>query len=233
MLKIPIFCACLQFCLISWAYADTSYQSHQSIQQTAKDFLASNLRHQKPEYRIEVGKLDRRLKLPLCQTPLVANSVSGSQEIGSISVGVRCNGPKPWSVYIRAQIKLFKKVLVLTESVARGQIITTNMVSLKKKDVSTLRQGYITSINEAIDHEAKRHLTAGTIITPRHFSIRKLIKRGQRVTIQAKTSGLNIKMTGHALMDGIAGQRIRVRNDNSQRIVEGVVTAQGIVQVSI
>jgi flagella basal body P-ring formation protein FlgA len=39
-------------------------------------------------------------------------------------------------------------------------------------------------------------------------------------------------MSGVALMDGEEGQRIRVRNEESKRIVEGTVTGSNIINIA-
>ncbi|GAB4365224.1 MAG: hypothetical protein Kow0060_22580 [Methylohalobius crimeensis] len=49
--------------------------------------------------------------------------------------------------------------------------------------------------------------------------------------IRARGGGLDVRMGGHALMDGGLGERIRVRNDRSQRVVEGVVRGPNEVRV--
>jgi flagella basal body P-ring formation protein FlgA len=40
-------------------------------------------------------------------------------------------------------------------------------------------------------------------------------------------------MQGEAVMDGRRGERIRVRSLSSKKIVEGVVTAPGVIKVTL
>jgi flagella basal body P-ring formation protein FlgA len=40
-------------------------------------------------------------------------------------------------------------------------------------------------------------------------------------------------MSGKALADGVAGQRVQVRNLSSRRVVEGTVVAPGLIRVSL
>ena len=44
---------------------------------------------------------------------------------------------------------------------------------------------------------------------------------------------MQVKMSGTALEDASLGQRVKVKNSSSKRIVEGVVNAAGIVYVSM
>ena len=59
-----------------------------------------------------------------------------------------------------------------------------------------------------------------------------LVRRGQIVTLVAGGGPVEIRTTGKALADGAAGERVRVRNERSNRIVEGVVAEDGTVRVN-
>ena len=58
-----------------------------------------------------------------------------------------------------------------------------------------------------------------------------LIHRGQNVVLAARAGGLEVRAPGIALADAGAEQRVRVRNLNSLKIVEGVADTAGVVRV--
>ncbi len=58
-----------------------------------------------------------------------------------------------------------------------------------------------------------------------------LIKRGDAVTITAEGDGLSVKMPGVAMSDGRRGEQIRIKNNNSAKIVDAQVTEPGEVAV--
>jgi flagella basal body P-ring formation protein FlgA len=60
----------------------------------------------------------------------------------------------------------------------------------------------------------------------------KIIKRGERVMITAAKSGIGIRMNGIAQSDGNRGQVIRVKNQNSERVINAIVTGIGEVTVT-
>jgi len=76
-----------------------------------------------------------------------------------------------------------------------------------------------------------RNISAGKVITPRLIQMPKLIKRGESVTLLAKTPYLAVRMKGKAMEDGTMGQLIKVRNISSNRVVEGIVAKASIVEV--
>jgi flagella basal body P-ring formation protein FlgA len=77
----------------------------------------------------------------------------------------------------------------------------------------------------------KTPLIAGRMLTPQMLQADLAIRRGQTVTLAVNNSGVSIRMSGKALMDGALGQRIRVENTNSGRIVEGIVRSREHVEI--
>ncbi|EHD2249107.1 flagellar basal body P-ring formation protein FlgA, partial [Vibrio vulnificus] len=49
--------------------------------------------------------------------------------------------------------------------------------------------------------------------------------------IKATKDGMTITTQGTSLQDGATGEQVRVKNDKSQRIIEGIVT--GIAEVTV
>jgi flagella basal body P-ring formation protein FlgA len=58
-----------------------------------------------------------------------------------------------------------------------------------------------------------------------------LVKRGSQVILRAGAGMFEVNVVGKALSDAAEGERVRVKNVKSQRIVEGYVMADGSVQV--
>ena len=54
-----------------------------------------------------------------------------------------------------------------------------------------------------------------------------IVRRGDRVTLLAKSNAFEVRMEGEALMDASLGDRIRVKNLRSMRIIEGKLSDNG------
>jgi flagella basal body P-ring formation protein FlgA len=128
-------------------------------------------------------------------------------------------------------VRLYKQVAVLRGTVRQGTILSPNDLDLMQKDAATLRGGFLT-LEEAVGKPVRKTLSAGTVLLPAHLTAIKLVKRGQQIAIRALRPTFEVSMAGVALMDGEVGQRIRVRNTASQRVIEGLVTPDGAVSVS-
>ena len=80
---------------------------------------------------------------------------------------------------------------------------------------------------------AKRPLRAGTVIRPHMFGPAQMpiiVKRNHGVVIRIERPGFVITAVGTALSDGKAGQSIKVRNVDSQRIIVAKVNDDGSVE---
>ena len=206
-----------------------NFQSHESIKSASIDFLAGKMLYK--DFKITFSELDRRLKLPACSNPLEAFTHTDQIKLGRMSVGVRCTGKNPWTIYNPVKINVYKNIISLVQPVSRGEIISKAHLTLQKRDIAGIKQDVYTDFNQVINQQATRNLAAGTILRRKHTTLPKLVKRGQKIIISARAPTIDIQMAGLALMDGIKGQRIRVKNEKSKRIIEATVVNPGLVLV--
>ncbi|MDQ0741913.1 flagellar basal body P-ring formation chaperone FlgA [Pseudomonas sp. W4I3] len=198
---------------------------------TVEDYLATT---QTPgRYEIQVNQLDPRLRMPMCDKELTATLESPAQPIGRVTVKVRCEGASPWTVFVPAQVKLFRDVVVVARPLKRTGIIGYDDVALRERDISLINQGYLTSLDQAIGQRLTRPMVTDQVITLVHLEQAEVIRKGDQVVISASSGGLNVKMPGEALSNGGMSEQIRVKNLNSNRVIKARVTAPGQVEVAL
>ena len=80
---------------------------------------------------------------------------------------------------------------------------------------------------------AKRRLPAKTVLRPNMFEPLKstiIVKRNQNVVIRVEKPGFLITAVGKTMQDGRAGEYIKVRNMDSQRIIMAKINEDGSVE---
>ncbi|WPP01276.1 flagellar basal body P-ring formation chaperone FlgA [Pseudomonas sp. HR96] len=198
---------------------------------TVEDYLATS--QMEGRYDIQVAQLDPRLRMPVCDKPLTTTQQSPGAPLGRVTVKVRCDGAAPWTIFIGAQVRLFRQVVITTRPLKRESVLADADVSLHEEDVGLLSQGYLTALDQAVGQKLVRPTVNGQVLTPQHLEQVAVIAKGDQVVITARSGTLAVRMPGEALSDGGMSEQIRVKNLNSQRVVKARVTGPGQVEVSM
>jgi len=124
------------------------------------------------------------------------------------------------------------RVLVLKQSAVRGARLGAAQVTEETRRVAGLGVGYVTDVAALEHHTLTRSLPAGTALTADAMLADLIVRQGQEVTLIASAPGVSVRASGKALQDGREGARVRVQNLASLKVVEGVVDASGVIEIT-
>ena len=207
--------------------------SLEDIKKTAHDFVLNELNRPDEEIEVVVGRLDPRLRLHQCSIPLEAFRQNYESRRAVSTVGIRCNDSKPWSLYVPVSVKSFKMVAVLKHAIIRNTVISENDIVLEKRNINRLTSGYFDNPEQLLGKIFSQNLSSGAVLTQHHVKAATAINRGQSVTLIARNSAIEVRMKGVAMSKGAIGERIKVKNTNSQRIIEGVIIDKDLISVNL
>lgn len=142
---------------------------------------------------------------------------------------LNCAGANGWEISVSAQVQIFVPVLHADAVIERGQRISTADLAMQPFNVSKARRGYFTEADDVTGLIAKRRIRPNQLITPSLLDQPLAIKRGQPVKIVASRDGIQASTSGEALSDGQIGEVIRVRNINSDKVIDAKVLEPGVV----
>ena len=212
----------------------TDLQDHATIKATAESFIAGVVRSSHgAEASVKAGSLDSRLRLGRCDSALEAFQPSGSRALGNTTVGVRCTGSSTWTLYVPVRVSLFGDVVVAARPLTRDRLLTANDLKLARRALAQLHNGYFSTIDQALGKQDGRNIGVDTTLSTSLVKEPLAVRRGQRVNLTALAGGLEVRMTGEAMSDGITGERIKVRNLRSKRVVDGIVKSPTTIQVAM
>ena len=210
---------------------DEAIQSPASIERAIEAFV----NHQAPEregrLEIEVGYIDPRLRLARCGHEPEVFLPPNTQLSGRTTVGVQCQSPERWRIYIPVEVRHMVSVVVARNPIYRGETVERDDLARESRDTGGLRGGHFTDPAEITGQQAERRLRPGRVISARDVAPPVLVERGSRVTITAGSGGFAVSVKGEALADGRKGETIRVRNLSSEREVDAEVVGPGRVRV--
>ena len=182
--------------------------------------------------RIEVraGALDSRLSFQACAGPLEVE-LDATRMASRNNARVSCDAPSPWYLYVPVELAVYRDVVVATRPMRPGEIIGAGDVSLQERDVLRPSSPGLGRLEDAIGLELRRAVAANAVIGSGAVDLPLLVRRGDRISLGSRAGGLVVSVNGEALGNGRRGERIRVRNLQSQRVVEATVTGPGRAEV--
>jgi flagella basal body P-ring formation protein FlgA len=177
------------------------------------------------------AELDARLRVAACPAPLLTTGKLPRGTQARVLVRVACNSSVYWSLNVPVDIHHLTQVLVLRRAVGRGEIIREEDVLAQPRELPGLTSPFVSRVADLSGRLTRRPVPEGTAVTADALDAPLLIHRGQSVVLAARAGGLEVRAPGVALSDAGAEQRVRVRNLNSLKIVEGVADTAGVVRV--
>lgn len=198
-----------------WA---ASLQNPAAIHDAVQAFVQEQTRAFPGKTTLQISPIDSRTRLPACPR-LEVFLPPGTQLSGNTSVGVRCNGKQPWSIFVQVSIKTTVNMLVLKGSVQTNQMLTGNDFSLLPSESPP--PGVITDPLQAIGKVMKYGVSAGQILRYDMVRAPYTVKVGQTVQLRVKGSGYSVSSEGQALGNAAEGEITSARTPSGQ-IVSGV-----------
>lgn len=188
-----------------------------------------------------VMPLDPRIEERQCQHPWQIDQPFARPD----TLRARCTQPV-WQVFVQLQLdprlastpdhRAAKSttaapdqlVVVTTTNLPRGTPLEAEHLTLSEQPAGTRgTSAYLNAIDEALNHETVRDLSAGQAL--RHSDLRQawLVRKGQTVVLTWEPApGLQITARLEAMEDGRFGDSIRLRNRESGHVTHGQVTGR-------
>lgn len=230
--KRQCFAALLTVCIALAAnacLAGTFYSLDELRQLTANYLTKQYAKQDESQITVTIGALNSRLHLSRCAKPLELSSRDPAGTGGNLSVLIQCNDQKPWSIYAPARVSIYRKIPVATQDLKRGHKLSNTDFGWETRDISQLRQEVIADPASLVGLELRRNLGRGQAFLSSSAIAPKVIKRGDQIALRSSIAGIEVITSGTAMSDGRVGQKMRIKNNQSGRIVSGTVVAAGKV----
>ena len=125
-----------------------------------------------------------------------------------------------------------QNVVVTRRIVENGTVLAPEDIEVRQVRISSPMDA-VSDIRQAVGRMTNRRLPAGERISPGFLLTPPIVHRGDRVFIVVRKGALVLRMQGEAMEDGAAGETIRVRNEQSKKIIEAVIRSKEEVEVRI
>ncbi|VWC48799.1 flagellar basal body P-ring formation chaperone FlgA [Burkholderia lata] len=157
---------------------------------------------------------------------------TGARLWGRTTVGVRCAGERPWTVYLQAKVAVQATYYVAARQIAPGEPLSAADLVARDGDLTVLPLAVITDPAQAIGATALARISAGLPLRQDMLKSAASVSAGQTVRVVAAGPGFTISAEGSALANAAPGQSVRVRMAAGQ-IVTAIVKDAGTVEIPL
>ncbi|KVO43261.1 flagellar biosynthesis protein FlgA [Burkholderia ubonensis] len=157
---------------------------------------------------------------------------TGARLWGRTTVGVRCAGERPWTVYLQAKVTVQATYYAAARQIAPGEVLTAADLVARDGDLTLLPLAVITDPSQAVGATALARVAAGLPLRQDMLKSAASVSAGQTVRVVAAGPGFTISAEGSALANAAPGQSVRVRMAAGQ-IVTAIVKDAGTVEIPL
>jgi flagellar basal body P-ring formation protein FlgA len=157
---------------------------------------------------------------------------TGARLWGRTTVGVRCTGERPWTIYIQARVALNATYFLSARAIAPGEVLTQADLVARDGDLTGMPQAIVTDPAQAIGAVALGRLPAGMPLRTDMLRGSSSVAIGQTVHVVTTGSGFSISADGSVMNNAAPGEQVRVKTAGGQ-IITGIVKDNQTVEIRL
>ena len=152
----------------------------------------------------------------------------GKHMVSDQDTNINGLGQKVLSQEVKVPEKSF--FLVLSKSLQKGEVLSEEDIRLKQITHQKY-SGYFTKVSDVVGRTLKKTLSVDQVLLSRHLEIDWDIRKGQKIIIQSIAGPATIENPGVARVDAQIGELLKAENEQSGKIVEGIVVSRKKIRV--
>jgi flagella basal body P-ring formation protein FlgA len=124
------------------------------------------------------------------------------------------------------------EVVTLARAIPRGEAIRESDIVVERLPRAEVQTDAIAKPEFVVNQAARRALRAGQTLRAADLMKPQIVARDDAVTIVFRTQAITLTLRGKAMGNGAEGETVTVLNPQSKRLVQGTITAPGVVTVT-
>jgi flagella basal body P-ring formation protein FlgA len=133
---------------------------------------------------------------------------------------------------VTGTIDLMVEVPHLATTLKAGAVLTPADIEMKKVPFDYADQAGVEALGDLVGKELRRNGRAGLMLKAADVMERLAVRRNTQVTVLLKTGPMTLTVLAQSLGDASAGQPVQVMNSVTKKILNGVATADGTVEIA-
>jgi flagella basal body P-ring formation protein FlgA len=140
-------------------------------------------------------------------------------------------GQKVAAFDVQASLEEWREMPVAKRPLPKGSVVGPDDFMMARMNMNALPRDVAKNESGVVGLKLSQEIAPGEVFRRQHLMIPPLVEAGQRVSLMYRSKLLEASAVGIALQQGAQGDVITVKNENSKKVVSGVVTEAGVVEV--
>lgn len=140
---------------------------------------------------------------------------------------------EPESVFqVSAEVDEWREVPVVGRPLPRGAVVEPQDIMMARMNVNAIPRDALQDQRRILGQSTTGDFGYGDFFRAGRLSSPLAVEDGEIVTLLYRSRLFEASAKGTAMQSGSVGEAVRVRNDGSRKVVQGRVTAPGVVEVN-
>ena len=135
-------------------------------------------------------------------------------------------------VDVAGSIVLLVEVPHLAASLKAGAVLTPADIEMKRVPLAFADQSGVENFDDLVGKQLRRNSRAGVMLKAADVTEPLAVRRNTEVTVLLRTGPMTLTVIGQSLGDAASGQPVQVMNSVTRKILTGVATANGAVEIT-
>ncbi|RYE48069.1 MAG: flagellar basal body P-ring formation protein FlgA [Hyphomicrobiales bacterium] len=135
-------------------------------------------------------------------------------------------------VDVAGSIDLLVEVPHLAASLKAGAVLTPADIEMKRVPLAFADQSGVENFDDLVGKQLRRNSRAGVMLKAADVTEPLAVRRNTEVTVLLRTGPMTLTVIGQSLSDAASGQPVQVMNSVTRKILTGVATANGAVEIT-
>lgn len=157
----------------------------------------------------------------------------GRRENGKhfFSIATTAKDEPSQSFEVAALLEEFKDLPIANRPIAKGAVINAEDIGRARFNIAMLPRDFTENEQSIVGLAANNDIGSGEVFRSSKLALPIAIRSGEKVIMRYQSGLLEVTASGIAAGEGALGQEIKVRNENSKKIIVGEIIEPGLVRV--
>lgn len=146
-----------------------------------------------------------------------------------LPVEIKDNFNRTRNSFLTLRVKLYKKVLVVKNSLERNHIFYSSDVKIEKLDVNQINGTPFSDINKITDYRSKINIKPETVLIKEIVEPKPVIYSGDKISARVIKGKVMLTVDAFSRQDGAKGEIIKIRTKNNKQFTAKVIDSKNVL----